>query len=1092
MPSKITEAEWAAAKPDIKYLYLTLNKPLKDVRSEMNRREFEATESQYRTQFKKWGPKWIKNSKVEDMEMLSVLVEQRKGDGKESNVFEWGKLLEKGEVKKRISKSTPNTLRRLELIGNPKLPAQFVVRTPMEDRTFSLTHDLPFFQFEKAICDNTSASNLVPNMMVDPRLLTDQQAAPANALVLRQKSIEDASQYYSSAGEIILTTDTAALNALGSIIPCMVHQTPVLDPPLYRQILHSAGNNFSGLSSFPVEQILQILKATTSTDLYPLILSPSRHSSRYSARSIALSLLKGAIETGDSVTAKAILSNKSLAIDVNRQSYFTWGRQYTLIERASTLRHKNLIDVLLNEGADVNKTYQCNSCCGLARSRICYFLHGALQHAIDGYNFMRSRSEMDTEIIQMLLDAGSSVQLKTVGELFRLGQDGIALQVAPKLLLTGKGLAHELRHAITHFDKDILVHLFHILHYKGIDLTHKGIFVAAIKSMDKEKAWVLAEALLDCGAFLDPAVLRCLVRRVLYAFARDKSGVRIAERIRGINTPVETAVADKLDILCTRWIAAVSKVDTELIIELIEELKNLNIPITTFKFFYHALMEVSRVGDYEAASMLLNHIIQLDLRIGNQVFHDALSEAIRGGNESLIELILELNSKPYIKIRDYHEVVAAHYMLEVPTNPESLYPTREAEFTSFFDIGDKSVDKSVVILAASLGKEAIVRTLLTSGQQCDLNSAIDANNIWLASLLLEEYSGVVNLNSFEYCIRHRNLDMARLLISYGADPHASCTVIQRSQSECRPLFELFFKANDDVCYGKKQRSMSCAFASVIRSRDESGVKYLLDQGVDPNKFLHREKCADKNYSPDGAISPFGEAIGVSRTGSLSLVELFLKAGCDPNGIVAESSFDPQCKLYIAVPRRITAFLAAIGTRNIQMVDLFMRNGAIINPTMTGSIKRTPLQRAAEIGCFEMVELLHNFGADINALPTVNGGATALQLAAIGGYNRIVCYLLSHKANVNAPAAMLNGMTALEGAAFWGRTDTVHILLKAGAASRGKDRSQLQKAMKMAREEGHFPTADLIQDWPNLEDDGELRMLDEVEEFSDFIDWDGEA
>ncbi|KAI0113366.1 hypothetical protein F4814DRAFT_460488 [Daldinia grandis] len=277
---------------------------------EMSQRNFEATESQYRTQFKKWGPKWIKNCKVEDTEMLSILIEQRKSCRKESNVFEWGKLLEKEDVKKRVAKSIPNTLRRLELIsglnklveytdfdahwtgtGNQhKLPAQFVVRTPMEDQTSSFTHDLPFFQFERSICDRTSTSNPIPNVMVNAQLLTDQQTTPANALVLRQKSIDNVSQHYSSVGEIIFTTDTAALNALGSIIPCTIHWATVLGPPLYRQILHSAGNNFSGLSSFPVGQILQILKETTS-------------------------LLKGAIEVGDLATMKAMLFNKSLRIE---------------------------------------------------------------------------------------------------------------------------------------------------------------------------------------------------------------------------------------------------------------------------------------------------------------------------------------------------------------------------------------------------------------------------------------------------------------------------------------------------------------------------------------------------------------------------------------------------------------------------------------------------------------------------------------------------------------------------------------------------------------------------------------------------------
>ncbi|KAI0113365.1 ankyrin repeat-containing domain protein [Daldinia grandis] len=204
------------------------------------------------------------------------------------------------------------------------------------------------------------------------------------------------------------------------------------------------------------------------------------------------------------------------------------------------------------------------------------------------------------------------------------------------------------------------------------------------------------------------------------------------------------------------------------------------------------------------------------------------------------------------------------------------------------------------------------------------------------------------------------------------------------------------------------------------------------------------------------------------------------------------SSNPMRKASTVINRTITAFLAAVGTRNTQMVKLFMRNGAMINPNMTGRIKRTPLQRAAEIVCYEMVELLHNFGADINAPPAVMSGATALQLAAAGGYNRIVCYLLSHKVKVDAPAARANGMMALEGAAFNGRTDTVHILLNAGAASDGEDRLQLKKAMEMAREQGHLPTADLIQDWANLQDDGDLRMLDEVEEFNDLIDWNGAA
>lgn len=210
-------------------------------------------------------------------------------------------------------------------------------------------------------------------------------------------------------------------------------------------------------------------------------------------------------------------------------------------------------------------------------------------------------------------------------------------------------------------------------------------------------------------------------------------------------------------------------------------------------------MEVSRIGDYEAAIMVLSHITQLDLPIGNQVFRDALSEAIRGGNESLVQLILGFDHDPYAVVQDYHTVAATDYMLEAPTNPTSLYPTKEGASLLLFNSHE---DKYLVMFAASLGRKAIVQTLLASGRHVDPLTAIKTNNIWLTSLLLDEYSGGIdldtcNMHALEYSIQHRNLDMARLLISYGADPHISCWYIRKVQSECRPIFELLLKGDDE-------------------------------------------------------------------------------------------------------------------------------------------------------------------------------------------------------------------------------------------------------------------------------------------------------
>ena len=94
------------------------------------------------------------------------------------------------------------------------------------------------------------------------------------------------------------------------------------------------------------------------------------------------------------------------------------------------------------------------------------------------------------------------------------------------------------------------------------------------------------------------------------------------------------------------------------------------------------------------------------------------------------------------------------------------------------------------------------------------------------------------------------------------------------------------------------------------------------------------------------------------------------------------------------------------------------------------MKRTPLQKAAEVGNLKIVQLLMTRGADVNAPPAVRGGATALQLAAIGGYIGIVVVLLDNGANVFASAARMNGRTALEGAAEHGQIDMIKVLFNA--------------------------------------------------------------
>ena len=142
--------------------------------------------------------------------------------------------------------------------------------------------------------------------------------------------------------------------------------------------------------------------------------------------------------------------------------------------------------------------------------------------------------------------------------------------------------------------------------------------------------------------------------------------------------------------------------------------------------------------------------------------------------------------------------------------------------------------------------------------------------------------------------------------------------------------------------------------------------------------------------------------------------------------------------------------------------LSRREDADIDFPASGRIRRTPLQRAAEIGSLDLVEFFYGSGADVNAPPARVGGATALQLAAQGGFTAIVVYLLSKGADVDAPGAIVSGMTALECAAANGRVDVLYCLLRADAGQGGRDHKQFQRAFTYAEKATHLSIVDMLR------------------------------
>lgn len=137
-----------------------------------------------------------------------------------------------------------------------------------------------------------------------------------------------------------------------------------------------------------------------------------------------------------------------------------------------------------------------------------------------------------------------------------------------------------------------------------------------------------------------------------------------------------------------------------------------------------------------------------------------------------------------------------------------------------------------------------------------------------------------------------------------------------------------------------------------------------------------------------------------------------------------------------------------------------------NAAHCGEYGKTPIQSASstENANMGLIEVLLEAGANINAPAAFKCGLTALQGAAICGHLNIALRFLELGADVNAAPAVIDGRTALDGAAEHGRLDMVQLLLKAGAEGDPSAENRFDRAVELARENGHFAVARLLESY----------------------------
>ena len=968
-----------------------------------------------------------------------------------------------------------------------RLPSYITVRTPTVDNVEWWTFGLPFHKVEeilrmgttqpvRAICASPNPlgdlQNMNSNLTVHGRLdNTDQNHDPiieASEMQEPDGLVDIGTMVGTTSG--LRTSNILDFTALKSVLPTSMIQEGLSCPsvdsastresatPHYGQILFSLANNCAGLEDVDMKKVLGFLQRTARQGLIQLL----RSDPKYSSRAIAQTIFKAAIELGDASLIDLLLNENSLGIDVNRSCCRIEGDRYTPIERASYLRHEEVINVLLEHKSDVNRTYS-------------FMIRGALDRAIGPakpYNRVNSR------IFRRLLNAGADVSLYTMRILIEVQDSefvGILMSENAHKNFAEWGRGGVFGDTILFLHHHIAMATIRVILDIGADLIpcderHGGTrgFRAerVIDAAAQRGSSDMVELLLSSGAMLTSETLIFAVSSGNHRLMR-----MLLERRADVNSHPHGRNCSKLGFKTTAFAEAIRLQNPETI-ALLERYGTLRQGDNTQ--FLAAIVAASEVGNVT----FIERLIQRGGQARAKEMGLALVVAIREGRDKAVTMLMDagadINAKfpsfgsPLTEAIEQHNAGLVHLLLEA------------GALTNIWEEG-------ALGLAVQWGDHSIVKSLILAGADVDLNNTFDKSPLTyaverqvqeLARLMLDAGADV-NLecgNYLEVALRNGDVSMACYLLRRGADPHDT-PELGKAMVESPVFLELVLEKHR-MRYSDFPSKFGCnALIQAIKLGDKDTIRIMLERGLDANSLTMLD-----NYR-DETCSPFGCAI-INST--VDVIELFLQKGCNPNIIVYEAS---RCD---DVGYRSTAFLLAISTRNVSTVMLLHRYRADVNFPAHTRVKRTPLQEAAAAGSTDIVELLIRLGAEVNAPASRRGGGTALQFAAIGGYIPIACRLLDLQAEVNAPASRFDGRMVLEGAAEHGRLDMVQVLLNAGAGNGGRDQDQFTSAIRLARDQNFDHIADFLEDYlqQNRQEDEPVMPAELFEDNFDMWNADG--
>ncbi|KAK3117951.1 hypothetical protein LTR53_000243 [Teratosphaeriaceae sp. CCFEE 6253] len=827
-------------------------------------------------------------------------------------------------------------------------------------------------------------------------------------------------------------------------------------------LAYAMTNNLPGISqNMPLISIYRYLKEPVSAFFghRPGALSVrSAPASLLYAKPLAESSFRGAIEAGDCEAVYQLLGLPELELDVNNHVCMVEGRAYTTVERAATHYDVSMVKMLIDAGADVNKSSQKRRTEDrgshdyypiyqeLSREQL-PLPSGAVECAIQSY---RRASNAGLETIRALWQAGGTFDPDFLLILLTEETADAALLLITARIATehqvwlASGVFHEsLRRLGAAMSSQICVLLARV----GIDFD---------RELSEYPFGHLWEVPLSPPRLLDVAASRGDIHLVqqLRAYGASLTDDTLTAALRSRNLDlVHYLIAQGVPTDCfsqhyrtTPIAQAVTLQDTHTS-PLLQDRGCMNDIQEEFR--YCALLAAfAGTGETDFLDYLVN--LQCSHGRDESILSYALVHAVRADQTAAAITLLKAGASADWRAGSR---VLGHDTRSPPDPPDDRTPGSDPWDPLFIAVKNQN---------AILFRKLLEYNPRVSNDSEVVERAID----WGDTSILDDL-GFMGADMAHYllcCIRQGNSEAAQHLLtldvpltsSYleGASPLAAAA----SNADTAMTLKL-------LAHGADTRDPAAFIEAMLHSPSVFEV------------LLEAHLTARSNRSPNHATAVFLDRVREYQLRASGRDKLLRFKSITPLGVAVckdhGKDLDTVCKLLqagVQVDRPAmyhrdehgafseTALLLAVGSGERAMVELFLDYGADVNFPARRGIKRTPLQKAAELGVCGIVELLLSRKAEVNAAPAERGGGTALQLAAKGGNFGIVQLLLDAGADVLAPGSVALGRTALEAAAENGRTALAEFLSR---QARHED-SQYESAIKLAKANSHHAVAELLQ------------------------------